>query len=98
MSSRGSRDEGGQQENNVDTYQSIDALGSDRIDMVPIHTHSYANIGVEHDEHRIEYSDPKHYDGRHGGKTRTNMNLTNLDADTLEERIRKASGILTTNS
>ena len=100
MSSRGSQDEGGQQENNGDTYQIIDVLGSDRIDMVPGDTHSYANIGVEHDnrqnEHRIEYSDPKHYDGRQGGKTRTAMNVTNMDADTLEERIRKASRIATT--
>ena len=95
-SSRGSQDEGGQQENNGDTYQIIDVLGSDRISMVSSDNHSYANIGVEHDEHRIEYSDPKHYDGRQGGKTRTAMNVTNLDADTLEERIRKASGIATT--
>ena len=43
------------------------------------------------EEHRIEYSDPKDYDGRHGCKTRTAMNMTNLV--TLEERIRKASGI-----
>ena len=100
MSSRGSRNEGGQQGNNGDTYQIIDVLGSDRIDMVPGDTHSYANIGVEHDnrqdEHRIEYSNPKHYDGRQGVKTRTEMNVTKLDADTLEERIRKASGIATT--
>ena len=46
------------------------------------------------EEHRIEYSDPKDYDERHGGKTRTAMNVTNLV--TLEERIRKASGIATT--
>ena len=64
--------------------------------MVPSDTHSYTNIGVEHDEHRIEYSDPEHYDGRDGGKTRTAMNVINLDADTLEERIRNASGIATT--
>jgi hypothetical protein len=67
----------------------------DRIDMFPRHTHRYTNIGEEHDN-RIEYSDPKHYDGRHGGKTRTAMNVTNMDGDTLEERIRKASGIATT--
>ena len=100
VSSRGSGDVGGQQDTDGNTYQIIDVLGSDRIDMVPGDTHSYANIGVEHDnrqdEHRIEYSNPKHYDGRQGGKTRTAMNVTNLDVDTLEERIRKASGIATT--
>ena len=100
VSSRGSGDDGGQQDTNGSTYQIIDVLGLDRIYMVPGDTHSYANIGLEHDdrqnEHRIEYSDPKHYDGRQGGKTRTAMNVINMDADTLEERIRKTSGIATT--
>merc|ERR1712008_200259 len=76
-------EDGGKEEEDGSIYQRVDVLGADKID-----THIKIPDGKI-----IEYSDPTHYNGRHEGWTRTAMNVTNLDADTLEDRIRKASGM-----